>query len=381
MSVLYVIFIYSIHLNLTPCPIPLTFVHVNHKENKSVDTPVTFAVLGYGHIGRRHAASISAHPGASLHAIADISSVVYAHDDDLESPLIFDSLESLLSCSEANTVDLPEVVCVCTPNGLHAQHCIAILEAGCHVVLEKPIALSLSDARIISEVSMSSGKHVFCVMQNRFAPPSVWLKGLVESGDLGKIHQVHIQCFWNRDDSYYSASHWRGTLALDGGPLFTQFSHFIDVMYWIFGGIESPRAIFRNQSHLHNTEFEDSGSVSFDFKREGFGTFTFSTALDRSNFESSLTLISEKGTVRIGGQYMNKVVHCDVQGYKLPILPIAAPPNDYGSFKGSASNHHHVMANVVDVLRHGATLATPISEGVDVVEIIESMYASAPRPL
>ena len=366
---------------MPPCPIPLTFTPVNTQDNNSVINPVTFAVLGYGHIGKRHAASISAHPGATLQAIADIAPVAFVAHSDSEMPSVFDSLESLLSSAESSSVGLPEVVCVCTPNGLHAQHCIAILKSGCHVVLEKPIALSLSDAKLISEVSISSGKHVFCVMQNRFAPPSIWLKGLVDAGSLGEIHQVHIQCFWNRDDSYYAASDWRGTLALDGGPLFTQFSHFIDVMYWIFGGITSPRAIFRNQSHLHNTEFEDSGSISFDFKHQGFGTFTFSTALDRANFESSLTLIAEKGTIRIGGQYMNEVVHCDVQGYELTTLPAAAPPNDYGSYKGSASNHHHVMSNVVDVLRRGATLATPISEGVDVVEIIESMYTSAPRPL
>jgi predicted dehydrogenase len=359
----------------------LTFALVNIKDNNPVDHPVTFAVLGYGHIGKRHASSISAHPEASLHAIVDINPVEFLAEKDSELPLILDSLESLLSSSASSSMELPEVVCVCTPSGLHAKHCIAILEAGCHVVLEKPIALSVSDARMIMDVSASSGKHVFCVMQNRFSPPSVWLKGLVDARILGEIRQVHIQCFWNRNDAYYAASPWRGTLDLDGGPLFTQFSHFIDVMYWIFGGISSPSAIFRNQSHLHNTEFEDSGSISFDFKRQGFGTFTFSTAIDRSNFESSLTLIAEKGTIRIGGQYMNEVVHCDVQNYELSAIPKASPPNDYGSFKGSASNHHHVMANVVDVLRHGGTLATPISEGVDVVEIIELMYESAPRPL
>ena len=341
-------------------------------NSASDSSPVKFAILGYGHIGKRHASSILAHPDAILHSVADTAPI------EFDAAPVYESLEDLLFISKSGT--LPEVVCVCTPNGLHASQCIQILEAGCHVVLEKPIALNLSDARKILEASLATGNHVFCVMQNRFAPPSVWLKNLVETGALGDIRQVHIQCFWNRDDSYYSASPWRGTLDLDGGPLFTQFSHFIDVMYWIFGGISSPRAIFHNQSHSHNTEFEDSGSISFNFKQQGFGTFTFSTALDRTNFESSLTLIAEKGTVRIGGQYMNKVVHCDVRDYELPILPIAAPPNDYGSYKGSASNHHHVMANVVDVLRHGASIATPLSEGLDVVEIIESMYASAPRP-
>ena len=247
-------------------------------------------------------------------------------------------------------------------------------------MLEKPIALSVSDARLVAEASASTGKHVFCVMQNRFAPPSVWLKSLVESGKLGEIRQVHIQCFWNRDDSYYASSPWRGTMALDGGPLFTQFSHFIDVMYWIFGGISSPSAIFKNQSHIHNTEFEDSGSISFDFLRSGWGSFTFSTALFKSNFESSLTLIAEHGTLRIAGQYMEKVVHCDILDYEMTDLPTSAPPNDYGTYKGSASNHHHVISNVVDVLRNGAQISTPISEGIEVVEMIESMYNSGSRP-
>jgi len=338
---------------------------------------VSFAVLGYGHIGKRHAASINAHSVAVLDSIADIEDVYTSISSNVgfEDVTVYNSLDSLL-----DGPTLPEVVCVCTPNGLHTTQCVQILEAGCHVVLEKPIALSASDARRVSEVSASTGKHVFCVMQNRFSPPSVWLKSLVESGTLGKIHQVHIQCFWNRDDSYYASSPWRGTLALDGGPLFTQFSHFIDVMFWVFGGISSPRAIFRNQSHIHNTEFEDSGSISFDFLRSGWGSFTFSTALFRSNFESSLTLIAEHGTVRIAGQYMEKIAHCDVQDYEMPVLPIVAPPNDYGAFKGSASNHHHVIANVVDVLRNNAPISTPISEGVEVVEIIELMYNSGSRP-
>ncbi|PCJ80444.1 MAG: oxidoreductase [Bacteroidetes bacterium] len=336
--------------------------------NTSLSNPVTFAILGYGHIGKRHSKAITAHPNATLHAIADIRPIV------AEGVTIHSSLESLLTSPK-----LPEVVCVCTPNGLHADQTISILTAGCDVVLEKPIALSSSDARKIEEVSIATGKNVFCVMQNRFAPPSAWLKTLVDSGKLGEIRQVHIQCFWNRDDDYYSASPWRGTLELDGGPLFTQFSHFIDVMYWIFGSITNPRAIFRNQAHAHNTQFEDSGQISFDFLRSGWGSFTFSTAIDRYNFESSLTLIAENGTVRIAGQYMEKVVHCDIRNYEMPILDSPAPPNDYGSYKGSASNHHHVMSNVIDVLRNGASIATPIYEGVDVVEIIESMYNSGDR--
>lgn len=338
---------------------------------------IRFGVLGLGHIGKKHAKSIGEHPGTHISHLADIRSHeecgVYEFINDAKW---CNSLEEILN-DEAK----PDVVSICTPNGFHAQQAIDLLEAGIHVILEKPISLSVSDAKRVQNASKQTGKQVFCVMQNRFAPPSQWLKGLVDSGTLGQIRQVHIQCFWNRDDRYYQKGGWRGTLELDGGPLYTQFSHFIDVMYWIFGDIKNPQARFYNQAHPHNTDFEDSGQITFDFTKEGWGSFTFSTALSRSNFESSLTLIAEKGTVRVAGQYMQEVVHCDVQGYQMPQLPESAPPNDYGDYKGSASNHHFVIANVVDHFNKGADIATPLNEGVDVVSIIEAMYSAGERPL
>ena len=340
--------------------------------------PVRFGILGYGHIGKRHASAIQDHPAAELTHVADVlSEEGCGAEAVVENGVTFySSIEGL-----TNSDNLPDVVSVCTPNGFHSSHAISLLNAGCHVILEKPISLSVDDAKSIKQVSDETGKNVFCVMQNRFAPPSVWLKSLVDSGKLGAIRQVHIQCFWNRDDRYYKPGGWRGTLALDGGPLYTQFSHFIDVMYWIFGGIKSPQARFYNQAHTHNTEFEDSGQITFDFKREGWGSFTFSTALDRKNFESSLTLVTENGTVRIAGQYMQNLVHCDIDGYTPPALPESAPPNDYGDYKGSASNHQHVISNVIDALSNDATIATPLSEGIDVVEIIGQMYSAGQRPL
>lgn len=338
---------------------------------------IRIGVLGLGHIGNRHAQSINAHAGATLTHLADVRTHEECGASEyLESATWFDSLEQLLSSDS-----LPDAVSICTPNGLHADQCIALLEAGVNVILEKPIALSLADATRIKQASDATGMKVFCVMQNRFSPPSQWLKSLVDSGGLGQIRQVHIQCFWNRDDRYYQKGGWRGTMNLDGGPLFTQFSHFIDVMYWIFGGISNPQARFFNQAHEHNTDFEDSGQITFDFTKQGWGSFTFSTAVDRSNFESSLTLIAEKGTLRIAGQYMQEVVHCDIEGYAMPELPKSAPPNDYGAYKGSASNHHFVIANVVDALTTGAEIATPLNEGLDVVSIIESMYKAGERPI
>lgn len=338
---------------------------------------IRFGIIGFGHIGKRHADAIQAHPVGELTDVVDVLPIEDCCPGGLSASVSYHSSldEFLISDS------LPDVVSVCTPNGFHAEQAINLLQVGCNVILEKPISLCVSDAKKIKLESERTGRKVFCVMQNRFAPPSVWLKDLVDSGKLGDMRQVHIQCFWNRDDRYYKDGGWRGTLDLDGGPLFTQFSHFIDVMYWIFGGIKDPQSRFYNQAHKHNTEFEDSGQITFDFKNQGWGSFTFSTALDRQNFESSLTLVAEHGTVRIAGQYMQNLVHCDIDGYTPPVLSKSAPPNDYGDYKGSASNHAHVISNVVDVLTNDAKIATPLSEGIDVVEIIEQMYSASERPL
>ena len=157
-------------------------------------------------------------------------------------------------------------------------------------------------------------------MQNRYSPPSAWLKDMVDSGRLGRIHMVQVNCFWNRDDRYYGKIPWKGTLDLDGGTLFTQFSHFIDILYWLFGDIHGIQARFADFTHSHNTDFEDSGLVTFDFVQGGMGTLQFSTAVAETNFESSLTIVAEKGTVKVGGQYMNEVEYCRIEGYEMPEL-------------------------------------------------------------
>lgn len=274
-----------------------------------------------------------------------------------------------------------EVVSVCTPNGLHAQHALAALDKSKHVVIEKPMALSKADCERIIYSSLNRSRQVFCVMQNRYSPPSEWIKSVVDQGILGEIFMVQINCFWNRDDNYYGKIKWKGDLQLDGGTLFTQFSHFIDIMYWLFGDIDNIQARFRDFRHQHNTDFEDSGFISFDFVNGGLGSIAFSTAVDRKNYESSMTIIAEKGTVKIGGQYMNEVEYCDIRGYEMPELPEANPANDYGAYKGSAANHGYVIENVVDTIHGRKQITTNALEGLKVVDIIERIYASADRVL
>ena len=193
---------------------------------------------------------------------------------------------------------------------------------------------------------------------------------------------VQINCYWNRDDRYYyknGQQHaWKGRMDLDGGPLFTQFSHFVDIMYWLFGDIKNIQANFHNFSHQHSTEFEDSGIVHFDFVKGGMGCINYSTAVYDTNLESSLTVIGAEGSLKIGGQYMNEVEYCHIKNYTLPTLEPSNPANDYGAYKGSANNHLHVIENVIDVLKNRTTITTNALEGMKVVEMIEKIYALKP---
>ncbi|MDR0613394.1 MAG: Gfo/Idh/MocA family oxidoreductase [Dysgonamonadaceae bacterium] len=328
---------------------------------------IKFAVVGCGHIGKRHIEMIGRNPETELVAVCDILPFSASHVP------CFSSLDNLLKSDLAF-----DVLNICTPNGLHAGMAIEGLQTGHHVVVEKPMALNTKEAGLILSTSEKQGKKVFCVMQNRYSPPSVWMKNLVDSGQLGKIFLVQINCYWNRDGRYYSSSPWHGDKTLDGGTLFTQFSHFIDLMYWLFGDIRGIRSRLADFNHQDLTDFEDSGIVTFEFIRGGMGVLNFSTSVYDRNFESSVTVIAENGTVKIGGQYMNEVEYCHVKNCEMPALPPTSPGNDYGAYKGSAQNHHYVIANIVDVLKNtGAKITANARDGYKVVDIIERMMGNS----
>lgn len=328
-----------------------------------------FAIIGYGHIGQRHAAMIKAHPETELVAlvdIADISTHIIKNGDNLP---VFRSLDELWSS------DLKiDILTVATPNGWHATHAMSALRAGKDVVIEKPMALKSADAQAVISLANQLGRHVFTVMQNRYSPPAQWLKTLVDSGVLGKILLVQLNCYWNRDERYYTPGSWHGTHDLDGGTLYTQFSHFIDMLYWLFGDIADIQTRLFNVRNKKLTDFEDSGFVNFNFEHNGSGTINFSTAAWDKNLESSLTLLAENGSVKIGGQYMDQLSHCHIKGYSPPELLPTPPANDYGTYTGSAQNHHLVVQNVVDVLKYHLPMTTTAQEGAKVVEIINRIY-------
>lgn len=334
---------------------------------------VRFGVVGCGHIGKRHAEMILRNEGASLVAMCDVLPLNELHLDLIQTEF-FNQYAEFIQFLKKGSTDTAPVVCICTPNGLHASLAIEAIEAGCHVVIEKPMALSEKEATLIMDTANRCKRQVFCVMQNRYSPPSIWLKELVESGILGKLFLVQINCYWNRDERYYLPTSWHGNRELDGGTLFTQFSHFVDILYWLFGDINNINARFADFNHENLTDFEDSGLVTFDILKGGMGSLHYSTSVWDSNQESSLTIVAENGSVRVGGQYMNEVEYCHIKNYVMPQLAPTNPGNDYGAYKGSAQNHHFVIQNVIDVLIKGEEITTNALDGVKVVGMIERIY-------
>lgn len=330
---------------------------------------IKFAVVGCGHIGKRHAAMILNNDEAELVAMTDT-------DGSLEDPIskefkvsFFKSIDELLTSG----LEI-DVINICTPNNEHGPQSLQALQNGYHIVCEKPMALKKADCEEIIYKALQVSKLVFCVMQNRYSPPSVWLKKIISQGKLGKIYMVQLNCYWNRDKRYYKKEDWKGKNKTDGGTLFTQFSHFIDIMYWLFGDITNIKAKFNDFNHKNLTEFEDSGIVMFDFVKGGMGSINYSTAVWDKNFESSIAVIGEYGSVKVVGQYMNNIEYCHIKDYKMPELSKSNPPNDYGMYKDSAANHHFIIQNVVDTLTGKTVATTNAMEGLKVVEIIERIY-------
>lgn len=332
-------------------------------------TLIRFAVVGLGHIGKRHADMIQAHPACELVAIVDTNPALQELASTSYNTPFFPSLNDFID-SDINA----DVINIATPNGIHAAQAIQCLNAGSHVVVEKPMALNIADCEDILNAAKANNKEVFCVMQNRYSAPMQWIKKLLSNNILGSIFMVDVHCYWNRDKRYYTGATWHGT-ALDGGTLFTQFSHYIDLLYWLFGDIKEIAARFANYNHAGLIEFEDTGTVQFDFVNGGHGSLSYSTAVWDKNMESTLVIVAENGTVKIGGQYMDKIEYCHINNYQLN-EDIKTETISVAEYAGAKANHYFVIENVVDVLSGNETnITTNAEEGTKVVEIIERIYA------
>jgi len=328
--------------------------------------PIHFAVVGCGRIGHRHASLLQKMQAAKLVALVETD---VEKKELLETEFKIPVFTSIDQLSQLEKID---VLNICTPNGLHTVHCINGLRQNYHIICEKPFGLATENCQAVIELSEQKNKQVFCVMQNRYSPPSVWLKETIPL--LGNIYQVYINCFWNRSSNYYEDSNWKGTLELDGGPLYTQFSHFVDALLWLFGDVTLTQATFAKHTLLGVTPFEDTGNFSFKMNRGGEGHFHYTTATYQQNLESSITIIAEKGSIKVGGQYMDKVLYCNIEDYTFKPLSKSNPPNEYGQYKGSAANHQYVFDNVIKYLKGENAHFTTAKEGLQVVKIIETVY-------
>ncbi|HEU5164394.1 MAG TPA: Gfo/Idh/MocA family oxidoreductase [Chitinophagaceae bacterium] len=328
-----------------------------------------FAIIGCGRIGQRHAGHIQ--NLGKLAAVCDIEATKAEELGKKHNANIYTSIEELLG-TEENL----DVIAVCTPNGLHAEHSIKALKAGVHVLCEKPMGLSIKECGEMIKTAEKANKRLFVVKQNRFNPPVEAVKKLLDEDKLGKIFSVQLNCFWNRDAAYYHNS-WKGTKRLDGGTLFTQFSHFIDLLYWMVGDVKRAKAFTGNYAHQGIIEFEDTGAVILEFDNGVIGTVNYTVNSYKKNMEGSITIFGEKGTIKIGGQYLNVLEYQNIEGIEIKDLPAGNKANDYGQYQGSMSNHDKVYENLVQVLENNAPISANSFEGFKTVEIIEKIYTAA----
>lgn len=332
---------------------------------------LNIGIVGCGRIGNRHAEH-----AARVGKLQSVCDIVPEKAQELASKndcTAYSDLGEMLSAEKGL-----DVVAVCTPNGLHAEHTILSLRAKKHVLCEKPMAIKVGDCIEMIKTAEANNRRLFIVKQNRYNPPVMALRNLIEEGKLGRLLSVQLNCFWNRNPAYFENS-WKGTLDLDGGTLFTQFSHFIDLLYWLVGDIQDVEAYVENVAHKGLIEFEDQGTAIIRFMNGVLGTVHFTINACQKNMEGSLTLFGEKGTVKIGGQYLNELEYQMIDDHQISDLPEGNPPNLYGTYVGSMSNHDKVYQNLADVLSGEGVIGTMGIEGMKTVEIVEAIYRAAGR--
>jgi len=330
---------------------------------------IKIVLIGCGKIGKRHAEHIN--NLAELTAVCDIKEDRAKEFANKYKCNYYTSINDLL-LNENNF----DIASICTPNYLHSMQTISFLKAGKHVLCEKPMALSVKDCKLMIQEEKKSKKKIFIVKQNRFNPPVKAVKDAIEKNKLGRIFNVQINCFWNRNRDYYKNSDWKGRKNLDGGVLFTQFTHFIDLIYWLIGDVKNIYSIKKKFLSYEELEFEDTGVVLLEFKTGAIGSINFTINSFKTNFEGSITIFGEKGTVKIGGQYLNTVEYQKIDNFRFPDLNESRPPNDYGYYTGSMSNHDKVYQNIIEVLQNNGTISTSSFEGMQTIELIEKIYNS-----
>ena len=329
---------------------------------------LNFGIIGCGRIEERHSEEIG--KLGKLVAVCDTDENKLSPFSKKHNAHAYLNISALLG-QEQNI----DIIAVCTPNYLHAAHTIESFQHGFHVLCEKPMAIKVADCKQMIHAGENAGKELFIVKQNRFNPPVLTVKKLLEENKLGAVYSVHLSCIWNRDASYYENT-WRGRKDMDGGILYTQFSHFIDLLQWMVGDVQESKGYAANFAHCSETAFEDTVAASLLFENGTIASLHCSTNSYGKNMEGSLTIIAEKGTVKIGGTYLNRLDYLHSLSGLTVTLPAGNAPNDYGTYQGSMSNHDKIYQHVVDVISRGQVNQFDGLDGLKTVKIIEKIYSA-----
>ena len=327
------------------------------------------ALVGCGRISKNHFDAIRKVDGLSLAAVCDINGERATRAGAEQGVPSFRSLDEMLRTAG----DSIDIVTVCTPSGLHAAHGAAAARAGKHVVTEKPMSISLAQADELVHACDEAGVQLFVVKQNRLNPPIQLLKRAVDKGRFGRIYMANVTVRWQRPNEYYAAEPWRGTWEFDGGAIMNQASHYVDLMQWLVGPVESIMA--KTATQARPIEAEDSGVGLVKFRSGALGVIEVNVLTYPKNLEGSITILGEKGSVKIGGTAVNRVDTWLFADYddddKLVEAASTNPPNVYGF------GHEGYYRNVLAVLRGEAKPETDGRAGRKSLELILGMYESA----
>ena len=329
---------------------------------------IRFALVGCGRISKNHCAAIEAHSdSAELVGVCDIDPVALQSAAQATNARPYSNLTEMLATCDADAYILT------TPSGLHAEQAIQIARAGRHVITEKPMATRWEDGKRMVAACDNAGVRLFVVKQNRRNATLQLLKSAVEKKRFGRIYMVNLNVFWTRPQEYYDAASWRGTWEYDGGAFMNQASHYVDLIDWIVGPVESLHAYTATLER--NIEVEDTGVISLRWRSGALGSMNVTMLTYPKNMEGSITILGEKGTVRIGGVAVNEVQQWDFAEPDEDDLKIKDASYQTTSVYGFG--HPLYYDNVIKVLRGEAEPETDGREGLKSLEVLIATYLSA----
>jgi UDP-N-acetyl-2-amino-2-deoxyglucuronate dehydrogenase len=332
------------------------------------DRKLRFALVGCGRISANHIAALREHQArAELVAVCDTNPSALAQACAATGAEGFASLEALLASARA------DVVTLATPSGLHPQQAIRCAQAGVHVVSEKPMATKWEEGVAMVRACRDAGVKLFVVKQNRLNATLQRLKGAIDAGRFGRIHLVTVNVFWTRPQSYYDAAPWRGRWDLDGGAFMNQASHYVDMVDWLVGPVDNVHAYTATQ--LRQIEAEDSGVMSLRLRSGALASINVTMLTHAQNLEGSITVLGERGTVKVGGLAVNRIDHWAFD----QTLPEDAEVQQASTQPSSVYGFGHPLyyANVIDTLRGDAHAHVDGYEGLRSLEVIIAAYRSA----